>query len=311
MSNSVEMLSVDKGLEQLQDRLPRFKVIEPSKMELREVKGTKVTIDYEGEEIEFPHKVALRLRSLVGIDATMTSRLSRGLQEQVFDELKRRGPERIFARMRGNEVLKLTSDEQIANIPYKLLVDQAIEVVNPIGIANIVSDRSMVGIGLVTDRVHEAPEKQGDVLHSGIYLSMNGGVIVSEYNLRQTCINGMIGLRHEREVSIPVEEFASVCSKVVEGGRLFTDRFLTLAQNRLEDSGALVGHLRQTGHLNDRQIGQVVTRLVALEDDATEFDLVNSITTLQHEKPNSLSWLVVGGRIARSLCEEHCSRCGA
>lgn len=308
---SATMTSVDEGVSRIKALIPR--IVEVKTSELTYAGSEKNALHLhnlkeEGRLLCLPWSKAQQFRKRTGIDPVMMERLSPELQTQCWEALMREDQDFCF-KVVGEQVVAVPiQSEELPN--YHNLVERLVTKVSPIGFSNIFSRRDKVGFGMVTSRTQEPPTRSGDSVHEGLYVSFNGQAQVQPYNLRLVCTNGMLSMKLQRGTSVSEENFDSVIDTVIARSTTFTEEFIHLTQNRIENSGGLIGRLSRMHILNSRQVTQIAEQLGTLGDNATEYDLVNMITAMQHDRENSLSWALAGGNSVNFLHNDHCSHCG-
>ncbi len=305
-----QMIPVDEGLQRIKDLIPKVVQVDPRSIKLVDIQDKTMILKVGDESLSAVGSECLALKRLTKADRGMLERLTTSTREKCFDELMSCLGSSVQLKTRQGSLMGMVTGEK--SLPnYHNFVDRFMEQVKPIGFSNVVYRKDQISFGMVTEESHTPPKRVDDVINAGIYAQFNGDVRVQPYNMRLVCTNGMITMKRSQATVINEGNFNQVVTETMGQTREVIRAFISLAEQRLQNAGGMVGRLASHRILNTRQVRQITEQLAQLGEDATEFDLVNMITRFQHEQSNSLNWLIAGGRSMNHLHHDHCAHCGA
>jgi hypothetical protein len=254
-----------------------------------------------------------KFRDLTGVDPHTLSCLSAETRQLVWNELLTPHAEVNiqFKIDPYNQLMEFSKSPDWKMPDYNGILDRLVSEIKPVGFSNIINRKNTIGFGLVTNSSSAPVKKVNDRIHSGLYVTFNGKIQIQEYCLRLICSNGMLGMDLKSAHTLTEQNFAGTISSIQTQTNLMIERFTHLDEQPLVNPGGIVGRLSQLRILSSRQVAQVTEELSSLGGEATEFDLVNLITSFQHERENNISWLLAGGRATEVLHGHKCSHCGA
>ena len=307
---------VETGLQRLKDAMPNVATPRISELRMVEAKGNVLTVqDREtGASYRLAWAPGQTFKQLTGADPFMMGKLSPELQEQIWAELLGRNQQKMTIKYRGgsdaHEVLAVMGNDQ-PTVNYKEWTDRIVDHLGPEGIANIAHLKAGFGFGLVFEEAKGPAKDVNDIVHSGVYINMNGKVTAQPYHLRRTCTNGATAPTFStREYTLSEDTYRRGLDEMRVESQSFRDAFLDLANQPMGSAGGHIGALR-TGHiLNTQQTAQLVTQIQVLPDDASLYDLANLITAQQHANPNDIRWLEIGGQAIQHFHSGVCTHCG-
>lgn len=307
-----KLLPVEEGRAVVMSSLPRVMQLTPQEMAFSSGEGNDLNLRLGQYGVfRFPWSKVQKIRRKFGIDPVLLERVSPNLRVQIWQELMAQAGTDTFS-VKADPLHDNVIALNFANktVDYAAWIDAIIQHAKPTGFANFYHKNDIVGFGITTDRTL-SPKGKDDPIHAGVYVSFNGSVQVSAYNVRQVCSNGMLGtqIRKGFEVS-ELDQLPAMLTQALDHAVRLTEQFTHLTEHKLVNSGGIVGHLSRLRILNSRQVTQVSEQLGRLGDEATEYDLINIITAQQHNRENNLSWLIAGGRSTSYLSEGHCDKCG-
>jgi hypothetical protein len=120
----------------------------------------------------------------------------------------------------------------------------------------------------------------------------------------------MIQMRYDGVYPLEESDFREQITKALAAGREFAESFVHLDENPIGSVAGMIGRLNRDSILGTQQMGQVMRTIATLSEEASEFDLVNTLTQMQHRNPNDLAWLEIGGRTIDYMHTAHCHSCG-
>ena len=306
----LEMVSVEEGLATVQSYIPEIVRVEPKNLTFEGTNRTAIRLGVGSDKVvDLPWLAGHAFKTRTGLDATMLDKLSSELKLSSFRYLVGRTDDPFVFKVRDGKVVGVPKKEEEIKDPRPLL--DAVSNLTPIGIANIIRAADRIGFGVILDRVFKVQERPDEVIRSGIYVSLNGKLEAGTYNYRQVCSNGMMAYKPGMMIPVEADNVHGVLASLQDQAATFTENFTKLAAVKVENSGGLVGRLQHERILNSVQVNQVIARIAELGTEATEFDLVNLITSFQHTQPNRLDWLYSGGRAVGHFHSAHCERCGS
>lgn len=307
-----ELLSVEEGRAKIFEVVPEVLKTKINHIEYYTVSNQNtLEIKVEDRVLKMPWAVGQVFKGKTGVDPTMLGQLTPSTQRQVWRELVGSNDEELQIKFKEDRILGVVDIKQ-ALPDYRLWVDRTLNDLKeePTGISNFTSEKGSVGYGIVTAINTEPQRRVGDVLHSGIYVHLNGKVVGRPYSLRYICTNGAVAPRYDREYTFTDDNYPILLSKLLVLAEEFNKSFAALDDKPLGNVGGQLGHLSQSHVLNTQQSNRILQQIAVLEDDATAYDFVNLITQQQHENPNSIKWLEVGGRTVNHFSSNFCSHCG-
>ena len=240
-----KLLSLEEGRNSVFLSFPHIDKCDASDCELVEVAGGKIVINVHGRKLKVNSPEDRTFKSIVGVDPVMMSRLSGDLQRQCWQHLVSNSNKYLTLKTRDETIVGLLSgDDDFPN--YREWTDRIIEEVDKLdgveGLANITKNHSHVGFGVVTRVNHEPPTRRGDLISQGLFVTMNGMVTVSPYNLRLACVNGAVATEQGDAYHLNETHWREQLARALGTANIFTAASQP-ARRPLNDPGGLVGSL--------------------------------------------------------------------
>lgn len=305
------LVEVEEGIAHVRKQLPRAIKATGSQVKILDVEGKIFSLQVGDEAFKLKTEEVTGFKSITGLDPVMFSRMSENLQTAVVTELLTRPNHELNFKIQDNDIVRVANTD-VSVIDYDEFITRFVDKVQPIKLGNIHRQKGSVGFGLVTKERQAPPRKVEDVVCEGIYVSLNGVARSQTYNVRLACTNGMLRERLGQAKIVTLENLDETVDQLLARGKKEVANFVHLDEKPITNSGGLVGRLSRMHILNTVQVEQVTRRLGELPDGATEFDLINLITSQQHrEGASNFDWLVVGGMASETFHGDHCSHCGA
>jgi len=307
-SNTI--VPVEEARTYLQGFFPRYVDCSASDFQLTGVSGSKLDLTLGGSPYRVEWLDGFKFKKVTGIDAPMLGRLSQTVRDAAFGDLMSRVQAPLTAKIRQDRILDISDRDKSEKPDYNKWMDLLLTKTQPVGVANTYIAPDHLSFALVTSATKEPPKRKGDVIHSGILAEFNGRITVREYSYRLACLNGACASRMGGAVVITEDTFTEVMDRTLQQSSNFLDGLIQLDEHPLADSGALVGGLSRSRILNANQVAAITSRLATLQSGATEYDLVNLMTAIQHESNDPQAWAEVGGKAISFLHGNHCASCG-
>ena len=312
-----ELLEVEEARSDIEDKSVTSSLIDVGDLSFK-VSGKDVEVAYDGNFFKVgPKKVIAQIREETGVHfrALKEYQDDRELHPMLIKHsLERRKGKEVRIVHSGDTVLDFLPGAQAWMSPLDVF-DNTMTIIGKEvqAVESVRWDRKdRTSIRFVMNRAEQPPKRVDDLSHAGIWVRSNGALEVSAYVLRLVCTNGM--LRDLEVVANTTMETmqASLLAKVHEAvGRSekmlkeFVQLDDTVAPNPAPFLTALVRQNNGTG----RQLRELMEGLPSLPVNATNFDLVNYVTSLEHSRDDdAFSWL--GAAASHSLSHDRaCSQC--
>lgn len=190
-------------------------------------------------------------------------------------------------------------------------VDRIFEITRAQHVTNICQTRSGVHFGAVTDSTVEPPSRVGDVIARGLSATINGSVTAAAFTLRLACTNGMRSITAGNHRRVSEDSYAEDLRYILDRSAILAAHVAGLAGQRLTNGASFLRTLHRSGAITSTQLTRILDLLPSLPDDASQFDLINLITAIQHDDhENPMRWVNVAGYFVDALTDTRCTRCG-
>ncbi len=304
--------AVDVGLQKIKAMLPASVVVEGKdvKFERWQKGGKQLVLSAKTHEMALSSAATEGLKKQCKFDVGMFRRLG-DLQGDIFGLLMESvGTLRFVFGGDDGGVVYIDGEESVPD--YMKIFENCVKFLKPKGITNLHRAGDRVSLAFVMDQLTEVPKREGEQIQSGVHVSMNGKIRLSEYNLTLFCTNGMTSAHYDRGISITDEEFEKILAVVSEDAGKFAMQYSTLTDHKLEDAAGVLSRLRGMKIIPSDILEKSLSGIASLGDEATAYDLVNHVTALQHNSKvgSDPMLLAVGGRMAQALSHKHCAKCG-
>jgi len=161
----------------------------------------------------------------------------------------------------------------------------------------------------VFEESKEPPRRQNDVSHAGVWFGTNGVQEVGSYCLRLVCVNGLLAdyemPRYAVDGNIE-SDFREAVRAAANKSSTLLHNFIGSDEQKVRDPSGWVAHF--TSQFGARVLQQAVEALPVLPRDATQYDVINLITSrAQVTGDDRYEWY--GSGAMQAFRNDECSHC--
>lgn len=320
------MVTVKELQEQISKITPKYSLLTVDELEYVPVSGDGLTDGIlrksTGEMLAFGEEGFANFSSFLGAPASfMKNKLTGAMKKDIFDHLSSKlvGHEATMVHIDGSFQNILTADKLI--LPPDQVVEMISKVFQPEDVISKIDLRNGMVVSVRTGTV-ESAIKVGDITQGGVRFETIYGKSpnVSAYLERLVCRNGMVATSDLDQIPLKGYTLAEVLSSM----QAMADHYLTSSiPNYLDNwkkmtsitttnAEQLIHRLSKEAGLSTKIESRIIEAAASLED-SSYFDVVNLITSFQHEEGvdttqfNKLQQL--GGNAIRDLGGHRCNNC--
>ena len=274
-----------------------------------------------GREFKFTEEGLNNFASYLTVPPKLFERLSEGLRTEVVTHL--------LSKWSSSPVVLSSLADSLWNLyPQKTVIvpnRKIAEVVTRVfdGEATVSKSDFFEGMKLNIQTAQYAVEpKVGDVTNGGIRFYAPVGEIpyVSAYLERLVCSNGMITAQETDAITIRgrtvdevIQEMEYMARKILATDvPRYLDNWSTMTDLRTNNPEQLIHRLTREAGVSAKVESSIIERAAGLESN-TYYDIVNLITSLQHEEGLSDTQYnrlqLLGGSAVRDLGGHRCNNC--
>ena len=286
-----------------------------------EYKGTSVIDKASGRELGFSEDSFGNFLKYLTIPAKFLYKLPSPLQTEVVNHMLGKWEDSpAIISTYGDEFWNLYNDKTMM-ISNKRMAEVVTDVFD--GDAKISKASFLEGmvLNIQTSEVSTAV-KPGDITNGGIrlYAPLGKNPYVSAYMERLVCSNGMVATNEWDALSIRgrtvdevIKEMEYLARKVLTTDiPAYLDNWKQMQEIKSSNPEQLIHRLVREAGVNEKIESVIIDRANALESNSY-YDVVNLITSLQHEEGVSESQLfrlqALGGNAVRDLGGHRCNNC--